>query len=127
MNTERWSMSPSTNSYLLATFKKMTDRHVKANKKLIAGHVIRVDHFGNLITNIPKEAFDVLSNGKKFTVFAGGEKVLLIHKNYFDTEPGECVLIFNSLGLLEIGVYKGNASELLGLKYDSPVNIIFDE
>jgi S-adenosylmethionine hydrolase len=110
----------------LATFKKMTDRHVKANKKLIAGHVIRVDHFGNLITNIPKEAFDVLSDGKKFTVFVGGEQILLIHKNYFDIVPGECVLIFNSLGLLEIGVYKGNASELFGLKYDSPINIIFD-
>ncbi|MCA4899580.1 MAG: S-adenosyl-l-methionine hydroxide adenosyltransferase family protein [Bacteroidota bacterium] len=111
----------------LTTFKKMTDRHVKANKRLIAGHVIRVDHFGNLITNIPKEAFDVLSAGKMFTVQFGGEKFRRIHKSYFDAEPGDCVLIFNSMGFLEIGMYKGNASELLGLKYDSPVNILFDE
>ena len=39
----------------------------------------------------------------------------------------DCFLLFNGLGLLEIGIYKGNASELLGLSYDSPVNIIFEE
>jgi S-adenosyl-L-methionine hydrolase (adenosine-forming) len=111
----------------LASFKKMTDRHVKANKRIIAGNVIRVDGYGNLITNIPKDAFDILSAGKTFTVQFGGEKFRRIHKNYFEAEPGDCVLIFNSLGLLEIGMYKGHASELLGLKYDSPVNITFDE
>jgi len=32
--------------------KKMTDRHVKATRKVIAGNVIRIDNYGNLITNI---------------------------------------------------------------------------
>jgi S-adenosyl-L-methionine hydrolase (adenosine-forming) len=111
----------------LPTFKKMTDRHVKANKRIISGNVIRVDGFGNLITNISKDAFETLSAGKSFTIQFSGEKFKRIHKNYFDAEPGDCVLIFNSLGLLEIGMYKGHASELLGLRYDSPVNILFDE
>ena len=110
----------------LSTYKKMTDRHVKANKRIIAGNVIRVDGFGNLITNIPKDAFETLSTGKSFTIQFGGEKFRRIHKNYFEAEPGDCVLIFNSLGLLEIGMYKGHASDLLGLKYDSPVNITFE-
>ena len=111
----------------MPSYKKMTDRHVKATKKLIAGNVIRVDGYGNLITNIPKDAFDTLSTGKTFTIQFGGEKFRRIHKNYFDAEPGDCFLIFNSLGLLEIGMYKGNASDLLGLKYDSSVNITFEE
>ena len=111
----------------LATFKKMTDRFVKANKRIIAGNVIRVDGYGNLITNIPKDAFEILSAGKTYTIQFAGEKFRRIHKNYFEAEPGDCALIFNSLGLLEIGMYKGNASELLGLKYDSPVNITFEE
>lgn len=111
----------------MATFKKMTDRFVKANKRLIAGNVIRVDGFGNLITNIPNNAFELLSSGKSFTIQFGGEKFKRIHKNYFEADPGDCFLIFNSLGLLEIGMYKGNASELLGLKYDSPINVAFEE
>jgi S-adenosylmethionine hydrolase len=36
-------------------------------------------------------------------------------------------MVFNSLGLLEVGIYKGNASELLGLDYDSTVSILFEE
>ncbi len=117
----------STVGIAMPIFKKMTDRHVKATKKLIAGNVIRIDHYGNLITNIPKDAFETLSKGKNFTVQFGGEKFKRIHSNYNQTDQGECFLIFNSLGLLEIGIYKGNANELLGLSYDSPVNILFED
>jgi S-adenosylmethionine hydrolase len=108
-------------------FKKMIDRQVKATKKQIAGHVVRVDNFGNLLTNIPKEAFDILSKGKVFTIQFGGEKFRRIHTQYNQADEGECFILFNSLGLMEIGIYKGNASELLGLTYDSMVNITFEE
>jgi S-adenosylmethionine hydrolase len=111
----------------LPTFKKLMNRHVKANKKVIAGHVIRVDGYGNLITNIPKDAFETLSNGKTYTIQFGGEKFRRIHTNYNQAEQGDCFLLFNSQHFLEIGIYKGNASELLGMVYDSPVNISFDE
>ncbi len=111
----------------METFRKMINRHVKATKRIIAGHVLRVDNYGNLITNIRKEDFDVLSKNRGYTVQFGGEKFRRIHTQYHQTEQGDCFLIFNSLGLLEIGIYKGNASELLGLMYDSPVNITFDE
>jgi len=117
----------STVGIAMPLFKKMTDRHVKATRKLIAGNVIRIDNYGNLITNIPRDAFETLSKGKNFTIQFGGEKFKRIHSNYNQTDHGECFLIFNSLDLLEIGIYKGNANELLGLSYDSPVNILFDE
>jgi len=109
------------------TFKKMIGRFVKANKRQISGHVIRVDNYGNLVTNIPKEAFETLSAGKSYTIQFGGEKFRRIHTNYNQADQGDCFLIFNNLALLEIGIYKGNASELLGLTYDSLVNITFDE
>ena len=109
------------------TFRKMLNRQVKATRKIIAGHVLRVDNYGNLITNINKVDFDILTKGRNYTVQFGGEKFRRVHTNYFQTEQGDCFLIFNSLGLLEIGIYKGNASELLGLQYDSPVNVTFDE
>jgi S-adenosylmethionine hydrolase len=111
----------------LSAFKRMIDRQVKATKKQITGQVIHVDNFGNLITNIPKNAFDVLSSGKAYTIQFGGEKFRRIHTQYHQADEGECFIIFNSLALLEIGIYKGNASELLGLSYDSTVNIIFEE
>jgi S-adenosyl-L-methionine hydrolase (adenosine-forming) len=108
------------------SFRKMIDRQVKATKKQITGTVIRVDRMGNLITNIRRETFEMLSKEKGFTIQFGGEKFKKIHTNYNQAEQGECFILFNSLGLLEIGIYKGNASELLGLDYDSVINIIFD-
>jgi S-adenosylmethionine hydrolase len=111
----------------LPALKRMIDRQVKATKKQITGQVIRVDAAGNLITNIPKEAFEILSKDKAYTVQFAGEKFRRIHTQYNQAEQGECFILFNSLGLLEIGIYKGNASELLGLTYDSTVNILFDE
>ena len=110
----------------MQTFKKMIDRQVKATKKQITGSIIRVDSMGNLITNIPKDVFEMLSKGKAYTITFGGEKFKRIHTQYHQAEQGECFLVFNSLGLLEIGIYKGNASELLGLEYDGVVNILFE-
>ncbi|MBX2898173.1 MAG: SAM-dependent chlorinase/fluorinase [Cyclobacteriaceae bacterium] len=112
---------------VITAYRKMLNRQVKATKKIIAGHVIRVDAYGNLITNIGKTEFEILTKSRNYTIQVGGEKFRRVHTNYHQTEQGECFLIFNSLGLLEVGIYKGNASELLGLQYDSPVNITFDE
>jgi len=111
----------------LPMFRKMIDRQVKATKKQITGSIVRVDEVGNLITNIPKEVFDILSKDKTYTIQFGGEKFRKMHSQYSQAEQGECFIVFNSLNLLEIGIYKGNASELLGLGYDSTVNIVFDE
>lgn len=120
-------VSISTLGKPLATFKKMINRQVKATRKQITGRVIRVDNFGNLITNIPREIFEHLSVDKTYTVQIGGERFRRIQGLYNQTEEGECFLVWNSLGLLEIGIYKGNAAELLGLDYDSVINITFEE
>jgi len=120
-------VSISTLGKALEDYRKLVNRHVKATKRNILGHVIRVDRYGNLITNIQKTDFDILSKDKVYTVQFGGEKFRKIHTAYHQAEQGDCFLLFNSAGLLEIGIYKGNASELLGLGYDSPVNVLFEE
>ncbi|QSE96113.1 SAM hydrolase/SAM-dependent halogenase family protein [Fulvivirga lutea] len=108
-------------------FKKMLGRHLKANKSLISGHVIRVDHYGNLITNIDKQTFDILSKQKTFNIKFGRENSRRIHENIFSVDAGDIYVVFNDSGLLEVGINQGNASELLGLNYDSPVMVNFDE
>ena len=101
-------------------------RMLKANRKQISGNVIHVDHYGNLITNIDRHAFEVLSEDKSYSIVFGRETVHRVHHSYHDTDSGECFLIFNDLGFLEIGIRQGNAQELLGLGYDSPVQIFFE-
>lgn len=108
-------------------YKRMLSRRPKATKQQITGHVVHVDHFGNLITNIPQDDFDILSKSKKFQIKFGREKMMKIHGGYQTVDNGDCFLLFNSMGLLEIGIHNGNAAQLLGLEYDSPVIISFED
>lgn len=102
-------------------------RQVKATKKEIAGHVIRVDHYGNLVTNIKKLDFDILSKNRNYSLSFGRENVSRIHQSMMDVEPGEAFFVFNQEDLLIIGINQGDAAQLLGLDFDSPVNIQFED
>ena len=101
-------------------------RSLRANRRQINGHVIHVNHYGNLITNIDQETFEQLSNDANYQIIFGRERARSIHQIYHDVELGECVLLFNSLGLLEVSINQGSAHDLLGLGYDSPVIVRFE-
>jgi S-adenosyl-L-methionine hydrolase (adenosine-forming) len=107
-------------------YRQLLGRQVKATRKQISGHVIHVDTYGNLITNIEKKVFDILNKDNNFTIVFGREKFRRFNQTYNDTEAGDCFVLFNYLGLLEIGINNGNAHELLGLDFDSPVSILFE-
>lgn len=111
----------------LNDYKRMLGRHLKANKKQIVGNVVRVDNYGNLITNIDKATFDILSKNKGYTITFGRENSRRVQSNVNQVDAGDIFIIFNDQGLMEIGINQGLASELLGLDYDSPVTINFDE
>jgi len=108
----------------LMQMKKMIPRQFKATRKQIIGHVVRVDNYGNLLTNISKEIFDKLNPGK-FSIEFSRESLTNLNKTYDHVEPGDCFAIFNSLELLEIGINHGHGADLLGLRLDSPVFINF--
>ena len=108
----------------LANFRKLMSRQPKATKQNIIGHVLKVDVYGNLITNIRKEIFDQLNPGN-FSIEFGRESVNRLQTGYDEVEPGDCFAFFNSLNLLEIGIYHGHGGNLLGLKYDSVVYVNF--
>lgn len=103
-------------------------RQLKATKREIVGNVIRVDHYGNLITNIPKSEFETilkLNGNGAYEISFGRERSSFYHRSYHDVESGEYFILFNSNGLLQVGINNGNASELLGLGLDTPVQINF--
>ncbi len=104
-------------------------RKPKISKKEIIGHVIRIDHYGNLITNIPKFDFEKiieLNDNKPYLVSFAKESSKTIHKYYQDVDAGDFFIFFNSSGWLQIGINHGNAAELFGIKHDSPVSIYFE-
>lgn len=108
----------------LTNFRKLMSRHAKATREHIIGHVIRIDRYGNLLTNIRREVFEKLNPGK-FRIQFGRESVDRLQTGYDQVESGEPFVFFNSLNVLEIGINHGNGGKLLGLKQDSVVYIHF--
>jgi S-adenosylmethionine hydrolase len=86
-----------------------------------------VDHYGNLITNISREAVEVVGRGRAATVHFGREVVRELRPHFAAAPPGEIVCTFNPQGCLSIAINQGHASELLGLYFDSQVDIRFAE
>lgn len=104
---------------------KKFNRQIKVTRNTIGGNVIHIDHFGNLITNISKEAFEPLRDKRDFTITFRRQNINTIHSNYTSVDEAECAIFFNSLDFLEIAINKGNASQLLGMEYDGGVIIEF--
>jgi S-adenosyl-L-methionine hydrolase (adenosine-forming) len=107
------------------TPQKLIARQPRITEKQIIGHVISVDHYGNLVTSITKETFTQQHRNRRFEIRFARESIYKLHTHYTQVEPGDCVCVFNSLSLLEIAINQGNAATLLGLQHDSPVCISF--
>lgn len=121
--------SISTMGTAMQAIRTLYARQLKVTKREIAGNIIRVDHYGNLITNIKKTEFETivrLNGDKPYEVCFGRERSRRVHGTYSEVESGEYFVLFNSSNLLQIGINKGNASELLGLSLDAPVIINFE-
>lgn len=105
------------------------NRQLKVTKREIVGQVIHVDHYGNLITNIDCKDFDtivkLLGGNVSYSIQFAREQFSRIHQNFNEVESGECFVLFNASGLLEIGINKGRASDLLSLRMETPVRIEF--
>ncbi len=92
----------------------------------IRGSVIYVDHYENVVINIPKDLFEKVRNGRKFALFfKRNDPITLVSHHYTDVPVGETLCLFNSAGFLEIAVSMGKASSLLGLKLDDMVQVDF--
>ncbi|MAJ51966.1 MAG: S-adenosyl-l-methionine hydroxide adenosyltransferase [Flammeovirgaceae bacterium] len=108
---------------------QLIDRTAKITKKGMIGHVIHIDHYGNLITNIQYRDYLEIQkiNGQvSFQIQIGREIFDRLHEGYDAVEPGECFVFFNSEKVLQIGINMGRASELLGIRMDASVYINFN-
>jgi S-adenosylmethionine hydrolase len=96
-------------------------------KNVIKGAVIYIDSFQNVITNITKEFFNGVQQGRKFTLyFKRNETINHLSWHYSEVPEGEKLCLFGISDHLEIAINKGNASGLLGLNLGDSVIIDFD-
>lgn len=109
----------------------------------ILGHVIYIDNYGNVISNIPKKVFESVRKGREFTILARRFEFHKIYDNYSDAinfdrpkerrkEGGKELALFNTSNYLELAIYKsnphtiGSASTLFGLKLMDTITVNFN-
>jgi len=78
----------------------------------IEGEVLHVDHFGNLITNVPHS---LLPAGQTVRVRVAGHAVAGPYGTYALAVEGECLALVGSHGYLEIAARNGSAAAVLNL------------
>ena len=88
----------------------------------IDGLVLRVDRFGNLITNIDRRTFETLAGGT-LEIRIGPHPVARVVTTYADASPGEVCALFGSTDHLEVAANGANAAELLDLRRGAPVHV----
>jgi S-adenosylmethionine hydrolase len=105
--------------------KKMNLQPV-VEKNMIKGIVIYIDSFQNVITNITKDFFNKVQQGRRFVLyFKRNETITNLSWHYNEVPEGEKLCLFGISDHLEIAINKGNASGLLGLNLGDSVIIDF--
>jgi S-adenosylmethionine hydrolase len=96
-------------------------------KETITGQIIYIDSYGNVTTNISKELFESARRERKFEILVQSKhyRITKLNKNYQETSEGDFLALFNSSGLLEIAINKGNLAELLQLDINADIRIKF--
>ena len=89
----------------------------------IRGEVLRVDRFGNLVTNIDRRIFDA-SAGQALEIRVGGHQVSKVVSTYADAAAGEICALFGSTDQLEIAANGASAAARLDLGRGAPVHIV---
>lgn len=99
----------------------------KVSQNTIEGHVVHIDRFGNIITNIAyTHVQPLLSEGggpNTFRIALMGKEIKGLKKYYAEAAPGELSAIFNSSGALELFLFKQNARAALSAKRGEVVRL----
>jgi S-adenosyl-L-methionine hydrolase (adenosine-forming) len=91
---------------------------VRAVAGAVAGAVLHVDRFGNLVTSIRADTLEELGRGARIRL--GGRPLPLVG-TYGDLEPGQAGALVGSSGRLEVAVREGSAAARFKARRGTPV------
>jgi S-adenosylmethionine hydrolase len=104
---------------LPALGRPVSDYHVlalprpKLEDGVLSGEVVRIDRFGNVVTNLDRKTCEKFGPGLQVTV--GGRTVARIVSTYSEIATGELGALFGSTDHLEFAAHAASAAEVLGV------------
>lgn len=104
--------------YLRSSF----DKPVRTGKRFWTGNILKIDRFGNLITNFHISEFEPVKE-RPFELVIGPRKIFHLARNYAECGFGELFLIVGSSGYLEVATHQGSAAKLIGCAVGTQVDL----
>lgn len=98
-------------------------------KDTMTGKVIYIDSYSNAVVNISKDRFFSTLEGRDFEILVQSNQHLItkISQHYNDVPEGDILALFNSAGMLEIAMNKGELSNLLQIDTNSDIRVKFHD
>jgi len=109
-------LEPAKFGHEISDYVRISIPAVKhAEKGRIEGVVLKVDKFGNLITNITAQDIPELfvAQAPPFKMAVGKHEITSMRTSYAQGAPGEVFGILGSMGFLEISANRGSAARSL--------------
>ena len=100
------------------------DTPVRTGRSTWTGAILKVDRFGNLVTNFSVEDFPDLG-ARPFEMAVGMARIGVLAANYAECGAGEAFAIVGSAGFYEISVGQASAAKVLGCGAGAPVELKF--
>ena len=108
----------------ITDYARFTLPRAKTAGSTLKGVVLRVDVFGNLLTNLRAEDLpEAMIASGKIALEVGGKRVEKLAQTFAQGQAGEPLAILGSSGFLEIAVNKGHAARILGVNRGAEVTL----
>jgi hypothetical protein len=100
-------------------------RPKRESDALIKGVTIKVDKFGNVITNIgPDDVPQIFGkNPPPFRIRINGHEITRLHESFAAGEASELFAVVGSSGLIEICINRGSAAKVLNVNRGAEVEL----
>jgi S-adenosyl-L-methionine hydrolase (adenosine-forming) len=89
----------------------------------ITGVVLRVDRFGNLVTNIDRKTVERVAQGGAIVIEAGGHRIDRLVATYAELPADHVGALFGSTDHLELAAPSASAADRLGLARGAGVTV----
>ena len=98
----------------------------RVSENLVRGMTLKVDSFGNLITNLSPEDLPELfsENPPPFKIIVNGQEITRLNLAYAAGRPSELFAIVGSSGFIEICTNRGSAAKMLNANRGLEVGVV---
>jgi S-adenosylmethionine hydrolase len=91
---------------------------------VLSGQVVRIDRFGNVVTNLDRKSCEKLTGGTGgLQIAVGGASIGRLVSTYSDIAAGDIGALFGSTDHLEFAAHTARAADQLGVAVGAPVEV----